>query len=62
MVTGLTVASAILILASDRANRPGLQNLGIGGFILAAIFALYYVVANRRWLSDKRNYRNDDEG
>jgi len=61
MVTGLTVSSAILILASDRGGRPGLLTIGTGGFVLAGVMAIFYVIANRRWMSDKRNARGDDE-
>ncbi|MDZ4754624.1 MAG: AarF/UbiB family protein [Phycisphaerae bacterium] len=59
MVTGLTVSSAILVHASDRGGRSTLQSLGIGGFVLATLLALSYVIANRKWMAAKRD--NPDE-
>jgi ubiquinone biosynthesis protein len=55
MVTGLTVASAILVHASRTPEREGLQTLGIMGFIGAGVLALFYLIANRRWISAQRN-------
>lgn len=58
MVTGLTVASAILVHASSSPERAGFQTLGIVGFIAAGVLAIVYLIANRRWIS---SLRDDDE-
>jgi ubiquinone biosynthesis protein len=55
MVTGLTVASAILVHASSSPERAGFQTLGIIGFIAAGVLAIVYLVANRRWISSQRD-------
>ena len=58
MVTGLTVASSILVHASAAPERAGLQSLGIIGFIAAGVLAIVYLIANRRWISSQRNDEN----
>ncbi|MBL9120543.1 MAG: AarF/ABC1/UbiB kinase family protein [Phycisphaerae bacterium] len=58
MVTGLTVASSILVHASGSPERAGLQSLGIIGFIAAGVLAIVYLIANRRWISSQRNDEN----
>lgn len=59
MVTGLTMSSAILVHASNSADRAGFQTLGIVGFIAAGVLAIVYLIANRRWISAQRD---DDDG
>lgn len=59
MVTGLTVASSILVHASGTPERAGFQTLGIVGFIAAGLLAIVYLVANRRWISSQRG---EDDG
>ncbi|MFO0829158.1 MAG: AarF/UbiB family protein [Phycisphaerales bacterium] len=59
MITGLVVASAILVHAST--GRAGLQTLGTIGFIFAGVMAGFHLIANRRWLSSRRDRKGEEE-
>jgi ubiquinone biosynthesis protein len=64
MVTGLVVSSAILVHASGGGRYALLQYVGLGGFVLAGLLALSYVMTNRKWLQARKKAergREDDE-
>ncbi len=61
MILGLTLSSALLIHASGRSERPGLETLGIIGFCLAGAMGVLYAMGNRKWLAQKRSARGEEE-